>query len=150
MITTEEEIKRLNDELLLVRKCVGWSAEELGEQIGVTRQTINNLEAKRCKLSKTQYIAIRSVLDDEMEAKPDETEMLKVVLDAFVDHPENYDEAKKEEIRKKVSMLSSAINSDNSNRKEVSKECMAILLGLGILLMPITTLFVVGSWRKKK
>ena len=38
---------RLQQNLLLIRRCVGWTAIELGEKIGVTRQTINNLEANK-------------------------------------------------------------------------------------------------------
>ena len=45
-----EEIKRLQDNLLLIRRAVGWTAEEFGNQIGVTRQTINNIESGRNKL----------------------------------------------------------------------------------------------------
>ena len=48
------EIERLQDNLLLIRRAAGWTAEEFGEKIGVTRQTINNLEAKRNKINKTQ------------------------------------------------------------------------------------------------
>ena len=50
------EIERLQDNLLLIRRAAGWTAEEFGERIGVTRQTINNLEAKRNKLNKTQKL----------------------------------------------------------------------------------------------
>lgn len=31
------EIKRMQDNLLLIRRVIGWTAEEFGEQIGVTR-----------------------------------------------------------------------------------------------------------------
>jgi hypothetical protein len=33
---------------------------------------------------------MRSVLDAEMIQFPDETDMLKVLLDVLIDHPENY------------------------------------------------------------
>ena len=75
------EIERLQENLLLIRRTVGWTAEEFGECIGVTRQTINNLEAKRNKLTKTQYIAIRAILDAEMAQSPDDTEMLRYLLE---------------------------------------------------------------------
>ena len=84
-----DEIERLQEHLLLIRRAVGWTAEEFGDRIGVTRQTINNLEAKRNKLNKTQYIAIRAVLDAEMAASPDDTEMLKCLLDVFIDNPDS-------------------------------------------------------------
>ena len=40
-----EEIIRMQNNLLLIRRTVGWTAEEFGEKIGVTRQTINNIES---------------------------------------------------------------------------------------------------------
>ena len=49
-----EEILRMQKNLLLIRRTVGWTAEAFGERIGVTRQTINNIEAGRNKLTKTQ------------------------------------------------------------------------------------------------
>ena len=63
---TGSDIERLQDNLALIRKAGGWSAEEFGEMIGVTKQTISNLENKKTPLSKTQYIAIRAVLDYEI------------------------------------------------------------------------------------
>ena len=39
-----EEIIRMQENLLLIRRTVGWTAEEFGDRIGVTRQTINNIE----------------------------------------------------------------------------------------------------------
>ena len=86
-----DEIARMQENLLLIRRTVGWTAEAFGERIGVTRQTINNIESGRSRLTKTQYIAMRSVLDAEMLQSPDEeTEMLRLLLDALVDHPGNY------------------------------------------------------------
>ena len=63
---TGSDIERLQDNLALIRKAGGWSAEEFGDMIGVTKQTISNLENKKTPLSKTQYIAIRAVLDYEI------------------------------------------------------------------------------------
>ena len=104
-----DEVRRLQDNLLLIRRAVGWTAEELGEKIGVSRQTINNLEANRNKISKAQYIAIRAVLDAEMERSPEDTKMLALILDVFVDHPENYDEAKRKELLDKANMITPSI-----------------------------------------
>ena len=97
-VITLDEIERLQDNLLLIRRAMGWTAEELGDRIGVTRQTINNLEAKRNKLNKTQYIAIRAVLDAEMAAHQEDTKMVKCLLEIYVDNPDKYAEKKREEI----------------------------------------------------
>ena len=151
-MVTNEEIERFDAIFPLVRKAVGWSAEEFGDKIGVTRQTISNLENKRIKVSKTTYIAMRFVLDEEMENHPDETEMLKVVLDSFVDNPEKYTDEQREEIRKKTELLSSAIKTKTITRKEANNE-WKVLLALSIMggsVMGIISSIVLGAWRKKK
>ena len=69
---TEQEIAKLQDNLMLIRKAGKWSAEEFGDMIGVTKQTISNLENKKTPMTKTQYIAIRTVLDYEMSERPND------------------------------------------------------------------------------
>lgn len=135
-----EEIVRMQDNLLLIRRTVGWTAEEFGEKIGVTRQTINNIESGRNKLTKTQYIAMRSVLDAEMARAPKETEMLKVLLDVLVDHPEKYSPESKAELMSKANMMTPSILAGTSSRAEVSDEWMnaaSIAIGAAGLLTAI-------------
>lgn len=117
-----DEIIRMQEHLLLIRRTVGWTAEEFGDRIGVTRQTINNIEFGRNKLTKTQYIAMRSVLDAEMAQNPDDTTMLKLILDALVDHPENYAESERIEILAKANLMAPAILAGTASRETVSKE----------------------------
>lgn len=112
----------MQEHLLLIRRTVGWTAEEFGDRIGVTRQTINNIEFGRNKLTKTQYIAMRSVLDAEMAQNPDDTTMLKLILDALVDHPENYAESERTEILSKANLMAPAILAGTASRETVSKE----------------------------
>lgn len=128
------EIERLQKHLLLVRRTVGWSAEEFGDRIGVTRQTINNLEAERNKLTKTQYIAMRSVLDAEIAAYPDETEMLRLILDVFVDNPDKYKEEDRERILNQANMVTPSILAGATSRKDVSKSMMAFAATMGVVL----------------
>ena len=46
-------IKRLQQNLLAIRKFAGWTTENLGEQIGVTKQTISNLENGKTEMTLT-------------------------------------------------------------------------------------------------
>ena len=131
------EIERLQEHLLLIRRAAGWTAEEFGERIGVTRQTINNLEARRNKLNKTQYIAIRAVLDAEMAASPDDTEMLKYLLDVFIDNPDKYEEKDREELLAKANMLTPSILAGTTTRMAVSKELVGVAGALGIAALAI-------------
>lgn len=117
-----DEIIRMQENLLLIRRTVGWTAEEFGDRIGVTRQTINNIEFGRNKLSKTQYIAMRSVLDAEMAQSPEDTTMLRLLLDVLVDHPENYAEAERTDILSKANLMAPAILAGSATRETVSKE----------------------------
>lgn len=125
-----EEILRMQENLLLIRRTVGWTAEAFGESIGVTRQTINNIEAGRNKLTKTQYIAMRSVLDAEINQHPDETEMLRLLLDVLVDSPEKYSSDEIKELVSKANLMSPSILAGTTSRAEVSKEWMKIACGL--------------------
>lgn len=124
------EIQRMQKYLLLIRRTVGWTAEEFGSRIGVTRQTINNIEAGRNKLNQTQYIAMRSVLDREILMYPEETKMLKLILDMFVDHPENYTDKDKEELLAKANMITPSILAGATTRADVSKELVSTAISI--------------------
>lgn len=143
-----DEIVRMQENLLLLRRVVGWTAEELGEKIGVTRQTINNIEYGRNKLTKTQYIAIRSVLDAEMIQYPEETQMLRMLLDVLVDNPNKYKKADRDEMLNKANLMAPSILAGSTSRKNVSKEWMsAVSLLLGAAMSPIGVgLAVTSTW----
>ncbi len=137
-----DEIERLQDNLLLIRRAMGWTAEELGDRIGVTRQTINNLEMKRNKLNKTQYIAIRAVLDAEMAAHQEDTKMVKCLLEIYVDNPDKYAEKKREEFHAKANMLTPSILAGTTSRGAVSDELLKIASTLGIVVACVAASFM--------
>lgn len=153
MVKSMEEITRMQDNLLLIRRTVGWTATDFGDKIGVTRQTINNIESGRNKLTKTQYIAMRSVLDAEIDLSPDDTEMLKVLLDVLIDNPQNYSEETRRELVDKANLMSPGILVGTVTRKKVSTEWMSvagIILGIGMVSSPATLIGItaVGNWLK--
>ena len=79
MDTTKKEIIKLQTHLLSIRKIAGWTAQELGQKIGVTKQTISNLENHKTDMTLTQYIAIRTVLDYEIANNSENTVLPQVV-----------------------------------------------------------------------
>ena len=128
-----EEITRMQENLLLLRRTVGWTAEAFGERIGVTRQTINNIESGRSKLTKTQYIAMRSVLDAEMQQSPEDTQMLRVLLDILVDHPEKCTQEQRDMLIEQANMTVPSILAGTTSRAKVSQKWLkdvAALAGL--------------------
>ena len=143
-----DDIIRMQENLLLIRRTVGWTAEEFGDRIGVTRQTINNIEFGRNKLSKTQYIAMRSVLDAEMAQSPEDTAMLRLLLDVLVDHPEKYGEAEKDDILSKANLMAPAILAGSATREAVSKEWLrsvGVASGIAAALSAIPLVGAVGG-----
>lgn len=150
-----EEIQRMQDNLLLIRRTIGWTAAEFGDQIGVTRQTINNIESGRNKLTKTQYIAMRSVIDAEIVKHPEETQMVKTLLNMLIDHPENYSKADYNELIEKANLMSPSILAGTATRETVSKEWMkaagaivASTVAVPLAGTPIVGA-VVGGWLAK-
>lgn len=153
-----QEITRLQENLQLIRRMAGWTAKELGEKIGVTRQTINNLERLeksetkpneyKYKLTKTQYIAIRSVLDAEMRRlqenhNTDEERMLQSVLYYLVDHPEKLDASDMREFKKAATLVSSALATKSMDKEVVSKDWVKTM---GKFLGDVLKTVAIGVW----
>ena len=75
------EIDKLQHNLPSLRKLAGWTAEDLAKKVGVTKQTISNLETGRTSMNKMQYIALRSILDYEARTNQNLAKALPLVLD---------------------------------------------------------------------
>ncbi len=129
-------LSRLQKNLALIRSCAGWTAAALAEKLGVKRQTISTIEQgeEKYKMTKMQYLAIRKVLDDEIAASKEDTHMLDDVIDALVEHPENYTEAERTEILSKVKLLAPSIVKQPSERKSASNAWKAILAASGVVV----------------
>lgn len=87
----DRQIRKLQQNLSAIRKIAGWTAETLGNKIGVTKQTISNLENQKSSMNFTQYIAIRAVIDSEIE-KNQENEVLPKVVALLLDSEDSLDE----------------------------------------------------------
>lgn len=104
----EQKINRLQENLTVLRKVAGWSAEDLAKMIGVTRQTIVNLEkAGNYQMTKIQYIAIRTVL--EAEARENKNNTLGELVEILVDRADTPEQSK-EEVRKTVTVATSNVS----------------------------------------
>lgn len=102
----EQQIKRLQANLLFIRKIAGWTAQDLGDRIGVTKQTISNLETGKAKLTQTQYIAIRAVLEYEIQTNKENTVLPQVISILLNDkNEESFDEEKEKEITSAVATI---------------------------------------------
>ena len=140
MSTIDQKIKRLNDNLLLARKSLGWSAQEFGEKLGVSRQTINNLEMHRRNYNLTQmeYLAMRQVFQEEISNNQKGTTMLSAFLEYCVDNPDKYSNKEKEEIKKQIEALAPSmyVKTDRTARNiAICTAFVAVLATVGIKLI---------------
>ena len=62
MIVKMNEMQRLQENFSLIRRAVGWTAQEFADKIGVSKMTISNIETGRYPLTKLQYIATKKKL----------------------------------------------------------------------------------------
>lgn len=102
-----KKIDRLQKNLATLRKVAGWSAEDLADMIGVTRQTIVNLENNsNYRMTKIQYIAIRAVLEAEVEDSGNAT--LGQAIFILIDKGEDF-KTEKELVQKTVTEATSCL-----------------------------------------
>lgn len=131
----ERKIDRLQENLTVLRKVAGWSAEDLANMIGVTRQTIVNLEkAGNYRMTKIQYIAIRSVL--EAETRENQNNILGQLIEILVDSAETPEESK-DKVRKTVVAATSNVSKRTGSAAAGIAAVQALIPILGTLGPPI-------------
>lgn len=132
MNVVDKEIAKLQNNLQAIRKIAGWTTEELGDQIGVTKQTISNLENRKTTMTKTQYIALRTVIDYEIATNTDNTALGQVV-NVLLNSDEEDDIAEttetktieKKEYEKAVKTITATANAKDKRKKALSAGAMA-------------------------
>ena len=101
----EETIKRFQRVMPLIRRINGWTLEEFGDKLKVTKQTISNLENKnKTSITLTQYIAIRSVIEYEMQFSKNK-DVLVTMLNMFVDNYDQYTDEERDRLEDKISLI---------------------------------------------
>ncbi len=109
MTLEEKEIAELQNNLEMLRKLFGWTAEQLGNRLGVTKQTVLNLEHGKPVMSKIQYIAIRSVMETEAKSREgEEKENLLKVLSLVFNEDKSVTDEDRENALKKARVVSAA------------------------------------------
>ncbi|MBQ6160922.1 MAG: helix-turn-helix transcriptional regulator [Oscillospiraceae bacterium] len=78
-----------------------------GDRLGVSKQTISNLENAKMQISLIQYIAIRAILDYEIEEHP-VNEVLSLAIHLLLDEEENLSEEDYEKVKQAIDMVAAA------------------------------------------
>lgn len=158
MNVVDKEIAKLQNNLQAIRKIAGWTTEELGEQIGVTKQTISNLENRKTTMTKTQYIALRTVIDYEIATNTDNATLGQVV-NALLNSDDDDDDASetnetrnidKKEYVEAVKTITATANAKDKNKKAMSAGAMAAV-GTTLMAMAANPLLIglTAEWMSK-
>ena len=114
----DEQLKivaRLQDNLYTIRQLAGWSADQMGRLLDVTKQTVYNLERGKPKMSWAQYLAVRKILDLEIERQPDNVVLPKAVAVLLDD--EELPMSRREELQEELRTIAKGMVSRSVNRK---------------------------------
>lgn len=154
MTNTDYSISSLQKYLPMLRKLYGWTMEQLGGRIGVTKQTISNLEHGNPKMTKVQYIALRSVFETEANERSDEEkENLLKILYLVCDNDEDISEKQRSEALDAAMVVAGATASGVAAASTI-KILTGSLASIGLIAavptaLPVVATLATGSWLTK-
>lgn len=132
MNVVDREIEKLQNNLQAIRRIAGWTTADLGDQIGVTKQTISNLENRKTKMTKTQYIALRSVIDYEIATNTNNATLGQVVNvllnsddDDDISSPDETKAIEKKEYVDAIKTITATANAKEKTKKGLSEGALA-------------------------
>lgn len=89
-------IDKMHEYLSIFRKLAKYTSEELGNEIGVSRTAMVNFErdVNEIRMSKAQYIALRTVLEaraEELKKQENDASLYKAIQVVFYTETEDYE-----------------------------------------------------------
>lgn len=158
MNVVDKEIEKLQNNLQAIRKIAGWTTEELGEQIGVTKQTISNLENHKTTMTKTQYIALRTVIDYEIATNTENATLGQVVKALLTSDDEDGESETKEtktidkkEYVEAVKTITATANAKDKGKKAAMSAGAMAAVGSTLMAMAANPLIIglTTEWMSK-
>ena len=141
---TDNDRAKLQKNLAVIRKLAGWTSADLGELIGVTKQTISGIENNRSTMTKTQYIAIRAMIDYEIECNPENVALAQAV-NLILDSDELTEEDQVK-VDTTVAYISGAKEKGMSDEAIAAGMAgLAAALGLSLMALPVMPVAVAAG-----
>lgn len=79
MAKISDPIENMQAKFKEIRLVFGFSVTKFADILGVTRQTIYNIENGKTKMNTVQYLAMRALISDLLENAPDKKKMMDVL-----------------------------------------------------------------------
>lgn len=79
MAKINDPIENMQAKFKEIRLVFGISVTKFADMLGVTRQTIYNIESGKTKMTTVQYLAMRALISDLLESYPDKKKMMDVL-----------------------------------------------------------------------
>lgn len=118
-INQEKDIKRLQKNIAVIRKMLGWTAQDLADKIGVTKATISNIENFKTNMTLTQYLATRAILEFESQTNPQMHDILKIIFENLLNNSDLDEE--EEEVLTKVVTRSAVLAKDGMKGDDLNE-----------------------------
>lgn len=140
-----KDIENLQRYLPLIRKAGGWTSDKFAKKLGISRQALSKLEnADTCNMSQTTYMAIRSLLDYEMNTNPDNVLLRAVVNMCLEDESLSKQKITDEERKNVDAYITGAQKNGLDNKAIIGGVAMLLGVAVGVLVAPSTT-----EWMEK-
>ena len=79
MAKISDPVENMQAKFKEIRLVYGFSVTKFAEMLGVTRQTVYNIENSKTKMNTVQYLAMRALISDLLENAPDKRKMMEVL-----------------------------------------------------------------------
>ena len=135
-------VNRLQSNLYTIRQLAGWSADDLGELLDLTKQTIYNLERGKPKMSLVQYLAIRTIIDDEIRRQPDNKALSSAV--ALLLDDEELSDKEYDELQLSLKTITKGMA--RTTDREIALKLAMTTVSAVASFMAISTASGVGNW----
>lgn len=104
---TDEHLERFRRYLWIFRNASGWSGEEFGKMLGITRATVSGIETGSIKMNPLHYYAMRFLFQNYGE------QMANNLIDILVDS-ESTTQEERDRLESQMSMIKRRCGTKNS------------------------------------
>lgn len=129
MKNKRNDIEILQDNIASIRKVAGWTLEEFGRQVGITKQALNNIELKKTPMSKPIYMTIMLILANETEINK-ENRLLQQVVELVTVKAKELNDEEYEELKDMIATIAFSAAGGISQKSNESN-LNTMLKGLG-------------------